>query len=264
MFPFTPNTITLNVPADSVSCEHTVTEADAASVTDSESGAVRHSLTKKTKSRSVTSHGGQRHGRAGRFVILDRRQHLFQVSDLCGVEKDGVDSYRNGLSFKENWVAANGISRDADSRNGGTKTCLKKNSPDMKWIGQSQAMIYSGYNGMSFDDRVSRLCRSCSTHLFDIDCDQTTPEQAYYISNDIPTGISVAFWKGKLTLDPFVVGKDSIEFGTLWPGKEDLNTLLPYFCQKQPGSIEVLCQIALCCGVQHLLEVLVDLNIVGE
>ena len=87
------------------------------------------------------------------------------------------------------------------------------------------------------------------------------------VDTDTNITICTVFWKLSLTMNQFRCGDRPVDFGSLWPDRQDLQVLLleaAYNRTPVHACIPDLTRIALRCGPLRVLKALIDLNLISK
>ena len=79
--------------------------------------------------------------------------------------------------------------------------------------------------------------------------------------------ICTVFWKLSLTMNQFRCRDPQVDFGSLWPDRQDLQVLLLEAAYNQTpvqACVPDITLIALRCGPLRVLKALIDLNLISE
>ena len=89
--------------------------------------------------------------------------------------------------------------------------------------------------------------------------------------NQLSTGdkhlnICNTFWRAGLAFSSYQMGDKPVGFGSLWPKRSTLESLIweAYYNTSLKKSVLELCRLGICCGPFHVVETMVILNIIGK
>jgi len=269
MFPFTPNSVVFSKLVGQATWSKVRTD-------DQQDASICHPTANKCSSGyGIIVRLSNRHEDGGASVTACSRRKQNSVQDDVFISHSHRDV--DGYVSSPHDVSESECKRDLiNTAPGKQRTVHRATSDryysDAHWAVQSHAVPSRSSGTFSFSESV-RLCQSCGTRFTNsislYGSHESLSFGEHQTGTDVFSTICSVFWKMSLTFHPFVSSADNrasdlVEFSSLWPNSRGLACLLPEICASLPGSIEMLCRIAVFADVVKLLNALIECRIVGK